>query len=127
MAKDKDDTKKDLPLSALERALQTAMGAGRAVGADDDPARAKYPALWEWLSKIYVGVGHLRQPATVTVTLGPSGVLVSVADKDLGVSCGAACEHLEDAFASLERALTSDVPPIRSWGKKEPKLRKRNS
>lgn len=117
----------DRKLSALDRAVQTAMGEGRAVGNDEDPARKKYPALWEWLSRIYIGIGHVRQPATVSVTLGPCGVLVSVSDKDLGVSCGAVCPNLDEAFQALEDALSAEVAPIRSWGKKEPRLRKRNS
>jgi hypothetical protein len=120
MAKDKMER-----VSALDRALQAAMGEGRAVGADDDPAKTKYPTLWDWLSRIYVGVGHVRQPATITLALGPSGVLVSIRDVDLGVSCGAVCPHLDGALSALEDALTADVPPIRSWGRKEPRLRKR--
>jgi len=113
--------------SALDKAVQSAMGEGRVVGTDTDPARERYPTLWDWMSRIYIGIGHVRQPATVTLQLGPSGVLVSISDRDLGVSCGATCQHLDDALAAMEAALTADVPPIRSWGKKEPKLRKRNS
>ncbi len=128
MAKDKKEEKDDGKRpSALDRAVQSAMGEGRTVGAEDDPAAQRYPILWDWLSRIYIGIGHVRQPATVTLALGPSGVLVSVSDRDLGVSCGATCLHLDDALAALEAALAADVPPIRSWGKKEPKLRKRNT
>ena len=128
MANDKDGVGTNgKRISALDRAVQSAMGEGRAVGSDHDPAREKYPVLWEWLSKIYIGVAHVRSPATVTLTLSPSGVQASVSDRDLGVSCSAVCEHLDDALSALEAALTSSVPPIRSWGKKEPKLRKRNT
>jgi len=125
-AKDEQDGKDRRP-SALDRAVLSAMGQGRVVGADTDPAREKYPTLWEWLSRIYVGVGHVRTPARISITLGPSGVLVDVSDRDLGVSCGASCEHLDDALSALEAALSGPLPPIRSWGKKEPKLRKRNT
>jgi len=114
-------------ISALDRAVQSAMGEGRVVGADSDPAKEKYPTLWEWLSRIYIGVGHVRTPARISITLGPSGVLVDVSDRDLGVSCGASCEFLDDALAALEASLAGPLPPIRSWGKKEPKLRKRNT
>jgi len=114
-------------LSALDRAVASAIGQGRAVGADNDPAKEKYPALWDWLSRIYIGIDRVRTPATMTLQLGPSGVLISLTDRDLGVSCGAVCEHMEDVFKAVEDALTSAVPPIRSWGKKEPRLRKRNT
>jgi len=117
----------EVRLSALDRAVQTAIGDGRVVGADDDPAKEKYPALWDWLSRIYIGLDRVRTPATLTIQLGPSGVLISLADRDLGVSCGAVCEHLDNALPAMEAALTATVPPLRSWGKKEPRLRKRNS
>jgi len=130
MAKDKE--LKDIGAngrvpSALDKAVMSAMGQGRTVGADDDPARQKYPALWDWLSRIYIGIGHVRTPARVSITLGPSGVLVDVSDRDLGVSCGAACQHLDDALAALEAVLSLPDAPVRSWGKKEPRLRKRNT
>lgn len=123
----KKGTSKDERVSALDRAVQTAMGEGREVGRDDDPARDVFPQLWDWLSRIYVGTNHVRQPATLTITLGPEGVLINLTDRDLGVSCGAVCPHLQDAFAAMESALTADVPAIRSWGKKEPRLRKRGA
>jgi len=113
--------------SALDKAVQSAMGEGRVVGSDSDPAKEKYPTLWDWLSRIYIGVGHVRTPARITISLGPSGVLIDVSDRDLGVSCGAACEHLDGALEALEAVLSGPLPPIRSWGKKEPKLRKRNT
>lgn len=122
MAKDKEPK-----LSALDRAIQSAIGEGRVLGREDDPARTKYPALWEWLSRVYIGIDRVRTPATVTITLGPEGVLVQVTDRDLSVSCGASCPHLDDALTALESSLTSAVPPVRSWGRKEPKLRKRSS
>jgi len=113
--------------SALDRAVQSAMGEGRKVGSDDDPARLLYPTLWDWMSRIYIGMTNVRTPARITITLGPSGVLIDVSDRDLGVSCGACCENMQDAFAALEAALNASPSPIRSWGKKEPKLRKRGN
>ena len=128
MASDRNEKNgKEVKLSALDRCIQTAIGDGRTVGDDDDPARTKYPNLWEWLSKIYIGLDRVRTPATITVSLGPAGVLVNINDRDLSVNCGATCLHLDDAFVALERALSATVAPIRSYGKKEPRLRKRNS
>lgn len=121
MAKEKEQH-----VSALQRAVETAMGQGRTLGSEDDPAIEAYPALWLWLSQVYIGMDRLRSPSTITVNLGPQGVLASVSDRDLCVACGATCKHLDDVFKALEAALTSEVPPIRSWGKKEPRLRKRN-
>lgn len=123
---DKDKGRKPR-VSALDRAIQTAMGTGRALGREDDPFRSKYPSVWDWLTRIYIGTNQVRTPATITIRLGPEGCLVSMRDVDLGVSVSAACPNLEDAYEALEAALTADVPPIQSWGKKEPRLRKRGN
>jgi hypothetical protein len=118
---------KEKRMSALDRAIQSAVGDGRTLGRDDDPARVALPALWEWLTKIYIGIDRVRTPATISIKLGPEGVLVSISDRDLGVSLGATCPHLAGALEALEAALTCEVPAVVSWGKKEPKLRRRNS
>jgi len=129
MAKDKE--LKDVGangrrMTALERAVQTALGEGRVIGADDDPARESMPALWEWLSTLYPVADRVKNPATIMITLAPGGVLANMNDRDLGYAVSASSKHLKDIFQALEDALTSDVPPIRSYGKKEPNLRKRN-
>jgi hypothetical protein len=112
-------------LSALDRAIQTAMGEGRHVGADDDPAAKKYPQLWEWLSRIYLPGDLMRQPSSLTITLTPTGVQVSVYDRDIGQSVVTTCAHLDDAIKTMEEELNKDNPQIRNSGKKEPQLRRR--
>jgi len=121
------DNGRDRKLSALDRALLQAVGEGQHFGRKDDPAREKFPNLWAWLTTIYVGRDHLKQPATLTVRLGPEGVIASLTDRDLCVSLDASSGTLEGIFAEVERLLSSDTPPIRVWGKKEPQLRKRKS
>jgi len=113
-------------LSALDRAIQAAIGDGRTVGRGDDPAAEKFPDLWQWLT-LTTDPAHdyVMQPAVVTVQLGPEGVLVSLTHRDLKVTCAVACLHLEEMWEVLQRALTSENPPIRTWGKDEPNLRKR--
>jgi len=112
-------------LSALDRAILQAIGDGIKVGRDDDPARERFPALWEWLTKTEGGRDYILQPATITIALGPEGVLCSVTFRDLQRSCKASCLSLEDAFQALEDALTSPNALITSWGRGEPRLRKR--
>ena len=114
-------------LGALDRAIAQAIGDSRTVGREDDPACKQFPELWRWLSTINVGRDRVKAPALVTVRLGPEGVLVSLTDRDLGVSLDATCGNLSEVWAALESALTGSVPPVRSWGKKEPNLRKRKS
>ncbi len=109
----------------MDRLIQQAIGADRQLGRDDDPGRRKHPTLWLWLATIYAGRDHVKQPATVTIRLGPEGVLATLTDRDLAVSLDVACPHLADVLAALEAALTGPAPPLRSWGRKEPQLRKR--
>jgi len=111
--------------SALERALDAVIGAGMKIGLDSDPARKKYPQLWQWLTMTGEGTEFLMQPAGISINLGPEGVFLSLTHRDMGVTCTISCTHLDDAFAALEAALSSPNPPIRTWGKTEPSLRKR--
>jgi len=112
-------------LSALDRAVMQAMGEGRSVGQEDDPARQKYPQLWDWMSRCYQGKDYLRTPSSLSISLGPEGVMISVTDRDLCVTVAASCCHLDEALAAIEQALGSDNPPMKFWGKGEPHLRKR--
>lgn len=118
---------KERRVSSMDKLIQQAMGEGRAVGAPDDPAASSYPELWEWLSRIYIGRDRLKTPAVMTVQLAPEGVLVRLTDRDLCVSVEAGCKYLADALPALEVLLQGPTPPIKSWGKKEPQLRKRKS
>lgn len=117
---------KEEKLSRLDRLVQSAMGAGRTLGDEADPAQTRWPKLWEWLSKIYFGSNLVKQPASLTIRLGPEGVIASLTDRDLGVTQDAACPHLEGIFEAMEKALNSASSPMRVWGKGEPKLRKRS-
>jgi len=112
-------------LSAIDRAVLAAIGDGRIVGLPDDPARERFPQLWEWLTLTEAGRDYVMQPAVVTVQLGPEGVLVTMTHRDLRRTVSVACKHLEEAYQALQTALDSPNPPMRSWGKDDPHLRKR--
>lgn len=111
--------------SALSKAIQTAIGQSKQLGLDTDPGREKYPNLWEWLTQTGEGTEYIYQPASITIQLGPEGIFASMTHRDLQVSCSVACENLDDALVALELALADPHPPIKSWGKSEPSLRKR--
>jgi len=117
----------DRKMTSMERAILVAMGENKVMGNADDPAAKKYPELWGWLSTVHVGPNKIKTPANITVRLGPEGVLVTLTDRDLAVSVDAATATLDDVFAALERQLTSGVPCVKNWGKKEANLRKRKS
>jgi len=111
--------------TALDRAILSALGEGRTVGREDDPAREAFPELWQWLTQTGDGGDHILQPASISIQLGPEGVLVSLTHRDLAVSLSVACLHLADVLPSLQEALASPNPALRYWGKTEPHLRKK--
>lgn len=117
--------KGDRKLSALDRCILAAIGDGRKVGLDDDPALKKYPNLWEWMTKTQGGTDHIMQPAVISLQLGPEGVLATVTHRDLRTSCSIACLHLHQALEALDASLGLPNPPLRQWGKDEPHLKKR--
>lgn len=132
MARERDEQeangkprKEDRKLSALDRAIMAAIGDGRKVGRDDDPASESFPQLWEWLTKTDGGKDHIMQPAVISIQLGPEGCLATITHRDLRISCSAACPHLGGALEALQAQLASPIPPIRTWGKDEPHLKKR--
>jgi len=116
---------KERKLSALDRAIMSAIGDGKVVGRDDDPASTEYPEVWEWLTKTEGGKDYIMQPAVLSIQLGPEGVLVSLIHRDLRRMVSVACPHVQDALATLQAALTSPNPPIRPWGRDEAHLKKR--
>jgi len=121
MAKDKKQ------LSALERAVMQCMGDGREVGRADDPARDRWPVLWEWLTSLYVGKDYLKSPAVISIRCGPEGVLASLVDRDLQLSTEVSVPTLEGVFEALNSELSKETPNLKFWGKGEPHLRKRRN
>jgi|KBSMisStaDraftv2_1062788.scaffolds.fasta_scaffold30179_2 hypothetical protein len=119
--------KRDKPLSSLDRVILQAMGEGKTVGNPDDPAREKWPQLWEWLSRIYVGVDKIKQPANIFIALGPGGVVARLSDRDLSYSVAVGTANLVDVFDALEVELAKPQSNSGSWGKKDPNIRKRKS
>lgn len=131
MAKDdlKDVGKKlegDRRLSAIDRALLAAIGDGRTVGQADDPAATRWPDLWRALTMTEdAGHNYVIQPGVLTIQLGPSGVLATLTIRDLRCSWPAACDHLHEVFDAIQAALVAVPSAMRTWGKDEPRLRKR--
>jgi len=112
-------------LSALDRAIMTALGEGRRVGRADDPAAKALPYLWEGLTKTDGGADHIMQPAVISLQLGPEGALATITHRDLRVSCSVAVPYLAECLKALEEALSGPNPPLRSWGKDLPNLKRR--
>lgn len=117
---------KERKLSVLDRVVHQLMGNGeRSLGNAEDPARESLPNLWEWLSRINVGRDLLKAPAVLTIRLGPECAIASLTDRDLAVSLDAPTPYLAGALEALERELSCAQLALKSWGKKEPQLRKR--
>lgn len=112
-------------LSAFDRSVLQAVGDNRSFGRADDPAATEFPLLWKWLSTSQLKGNYVKTPATITIRLSVDGVQVVLADRDLAVSVEACCADLANVFQALEAALNADTPPLKTWGKREPNLRKR--
>jgi len=113
------------PLTPLDRLIQGVQAEGRELGRHDDPARDKYPALWQWLTQSEAGRDYVKTPAKLTIVAGPEGFLASITDADLAVSMDCPSATMEGIYGALEASLTGGAPAIRSWGKKTASLRKR--
>lgn len=112
--------------SPLQRAIDAAIGEGRTVGREDDPARERYPRIWEWLTLTTDPDNrYIISPGTISISLGPEGVNISCTLRDLKYSCTAGALSLLDALDALEEAMGREGPHLRTWGKDEPHLRKR--
>lgn len=111
----------------LDRLIQQTVADQRQLGRGDDPAKEKLPNLWQWLTTTDAGVKHVKDPATLTIRIGPEGALASLADRSLGYALDVACPSLLDVLAAVEAALAGPSPSIRTIGKGEPKVRKRRS
>jgi len=111
----------------LQKAIEQAIGHDQSFGRDDDPARERWPLLWDWLSTWEVGKNNVKTPPTLTVRLGPDGVLASVSDRDLGKAGDVAFPHLSDVFDVIEKGLADGTLSVRNIGRGETKIRKRKT
>lgn len=111
--------------SFLDRLIAQTIGDNRKLGREDDPARENWPNLWDWLTRTDAGRDHVKDPATITIRVGPEGCLASLNDRSLGYAVDVACLHLGEVLPALEAALADPNPSIRQVGKGETKVRKR--
>lgn len=118
---------KEPKVSALDRAIQLAMGDDRTFGLADDPAKETMPGLWEFLTTIYVGRDKMKQPALLQLQAVPGGISCKLTDRDLRQSLGVIVPYFASALESLERIVSGPNPPWVQWGKGEPELRKRKA
>jgi len=119
--------KSDKPLSKLDAFIGQAIGNDRTIGLPDDPAATAYPTLWDWLTRVTAGKDYIKQPARISVVLGPDGVLITLSDTDLTLSLDTSASHLDDVWRTLDAVLSGPNPPFKIWGKKQPTLRKRKT
>lgn len=95
------------------------------MGAADDPLAVAAPDLWEFLSRTDAGEGLVKDPATLKIKLTPGGAMATLTDDCYGISIDAAAQYVGGLLDALEEALTRPNATIRSWGKADPKVRKK--
>jgi hypothetical protein len=111
----------------LQAAIESAIGKDQQFGCPNDPAATRWPLLWEWLTTWKAGELYVKTPPTITIRLGPGGVLASVTDRDLAKALDVSVVNLGDVFDALEAQMSSSNPAVRNIGKNEAKLRKRKT
>jgi len=116
---------KERSLSFMHRLIAEATGDGLVVGNADDPAAARWPALWEWLSTTAVGVKYVKTPPALTINLIPGGITARISDRDLARNLEITFQSLSEVFDKLEEALQSPSTLVKIYGKREPHLRER--
>lgn len=114
-------------LSALDRAVQLAIGGEQKVGLTDDPLALSCPELWRWLTQINWGRDHIVTPAVITMRAGPEGMIAAVTHRDLGMSAEVCVPYAADCLKALEEAISGPHARVRTWGRQQGRLRKRRS
>lgn len=112
-------------LSFLDRLIQQTVADERTLGRGDDPARDQLPKLWDWLTRTEAGRDHVKDPALLTIRVGPDGILATLNDRGLGYALDFNVPHLADVVKEVERQLREETFTVRVLGKGEPKVRKR--
>jgi len=121
----KASLRKDPPMSSLQRLVHQAMGDNQDLGHEADPAREKFPALWEMMSVTQVGKDWVKEPARLSLSFVVGGVLVTLSDPMLKRAKRVTVIGLEDALSAIDAAIADPTVPWVPWGKGEPTLRKR--
>jgi hypothetical protein len=95
-------------MKALEEILRASQ---EPYGLSQDPARKRYPNLWEHLTVHQCESGRSKQVATLSIVATPTGFTTTLRDMTLSVSLTSESESLDDCLPALERLLDSPRPP----------------
>jgi hypothetical protein len=74
-------------------------------GKTDDPAHSAWPELWCMMARVFLPNGKSREPARLTIQLGPQGVDMTLTDVTLGYKLVASCDHLDECFRVLQEQI----------------------
>jgi hypothetical protein len=88
-------------LKALEERCH--VGAGREpFGLAHDPARGRYPGIWELCTVRQTQTGKTKQPATIKIVAYDAGWIAVLTDLTLSYALEARAECLDDVLRQLE-------------------------
>jgi len=100
-------------MSLLDKLVQTRLGATKSL--PPDARDSTVPTVVEFLTRVDLGGGVTKEPASITVRLSLGEWAVEISDPGLEVSIPATSDTLLGVFEALERVLTSPNPPIKTW------------
>lgn len=97
-------------LSAIERLEEQLLASTEPYGLVQDPARRRWPNLWEHLTVHTTSTGRSKQVCTLSILAVPTGFQATLRDMTYSATLTVECEALEGVYAALEAEITSPRP-----------------
>lgn len=100
-------------MSLLDKLAQTRLGAMKCL--PDDVRNSEVPNVMEFLTRIDLGEGVTKEPASISIRLSLGEWAIEISDPGLELSIPATSSTLLGVFHALEQVLRSPNPPIKAW------------
>lgn len=97
-------------LTAIERLEEQLLASTEPYGLVQDPARRRWPNLWEHLTVHTTSTGRSKQVCTLSILAVPTGFQATLRDMTYSATLTVECESLEGVYAALEAEITSPRP-----------------
>lgn len=83
----------------------------RNLGGSDDPARQRFPAVWQALTQRIGSTGRTKQPCSIKIEATSTGFRAVVTDLTLSIGLPVEFDRLESFLGAVEKALRNPMAP----------------
>ena len=111
-------------VSYLDKLLMGAVANTKILGSYDDPAREMCPLWWQWMTQCAYD-DRVVVPARLMIQGAQGGFTIQMVHGDLASSVECPVTNILDWPLALEEYLGSPKCVVKTWGKKLPKLRRK--